>query len=78
MCVFSVKWSLLQIDKIARAPLKSEGKDYAHGTGHGVGYFLNVHEGPQSISKHNSILLDILKDNNDSCVQNDRWWLKKK
>ena len=47
-----------QIDKIARTPLKSEGKDYAHGTGHGVGYFLNVHEGPQSISKHNNIKLE--------------------
>jgi len=31
--------------------------DYAHGTGHGVGYFLNVHEGPQSISKKNNIRL---------------------
>ena len=31
--------------------------DYAHGTGHGVGYFLNVHEGPQSISKVNKIRL---------------------
>ena len=31
--------------------------DYAHGTGHGVGFFLNVHEGPQSISKYNSIKL---------------------
>ena len=29
--------------------------DYAHGTGHGVGYFLNVHEGPQGISKYNTI-----------------------
>ena len=29
--------------------------DYAHGTGHGVGYFLNVHEGPQGISKNNKI-----------------------
>ena len=29
--------------------------DYSHGTGHGVGFFLNVHEGPQSISKYNSI-----------------------
>ncbi len=29
--------------------------DYAHGTGHGVGFFLNVHEGPQSISKLNKV-----------------------
>lgn len=40
-----------QLDSIARAPLWSQGKDYDHGTGHGVGSFLSVHEGPCSISK---------------------------
>jgi Xaa-Pro aminopeptidase len=39
------------LDAIARAPLWQHGLDYGHGTGHGVGYFMNVHEGPQSISK---------------------------
>ncbi len=39
------------LDALARAPLWAEGLDYGHGTGHGVGYFLNVHEGPQTISK---------------------------
>ena len=39
------------LDAIARAPLWEQRLDYGHGTGHGVGYFLNVHEGPQSISK---------------------------
>jgi Xaa-Pro aminopeptidase len=39
------------LDAMARAPLWAEGIDFGHGTGHGVGYFLNVHEGPQSISK---------------------------
>src|SRR5437762_6294403 len=39
------------LDAIARAALWEQGLDYGHGTGHGVGYFLNVHEGPQSISK---------------------------
>jgi Xaa-Pro aminopeptidase len=38
------------LDALARAPIWAAGIDYAHGTGHGVGYFLNVHEGPQSIS----------------------------
>jgi Xaa-Pro aminopeptidase len=38
------------LDAIARAPMWAEGINYGHGTGHGVGYFLNVHEGPQSIS----------------------------
>ena len=44
----SVKSPML--DAIARAPIWAAGIDYGHGTGHGVGYFLNVHEGPQVIS----------------------------
>jgi Xaa-Pro aminopeptidase len=44
-----------KIDKRARQYLKKSNLDYAHGTGHGVGFFLNVHEGPQSISKINKI-----------------------
>jgi Xaa-Pro aminopeptidase len=39
------------LDALARAPMWQEGLEFGHGTGHGVGYFLNVHEGPQSISK---------------------------
>ncbi len=45
------------IDKIARKSLNSVGLDYRHGTGHGVGAFLNVHEGPQGISKNNFVKL---------------------
>ena len=45
----------LKIDKRARKYLKESKLDYAHGTGHGVGFFLNVHEGPQSISKLNKV-----------------------
>ncbi|MGF7192014.1 aminopeptidase P family protein [Robbsia andropogonis] len=40
------------LDAIARAPMWAEGIDFGHGTGHGVGYFLNVHEGPQVISHY--------------------------
>jgi len=40
-----------QLDVLARMALWSETKDYQHGTGHGVGHFLNVHEGPQNIRK---------------------------
>jgi len=40
-----------QLDVLARKPLWDLGIDYGHGTGHGVGFMLNVHEGPQSISK---------------------------
>ncbi len=45
------------IDNKARQFLKQIGLNYSHGTGHGVGYFLNVHEGPQAISKNNKIKL---------------------
>ncbi len=44
-----------QIDEVARKPLKEINLDYGHGTGHGVGYFLNVHEGPHAISKNNKV-----------------------
>ena len=44
-----------KIDARARKFLNKSNLDYAHGTGHGVGFFLNVHEGPQSITKINSI-----------------------
>ena len=44
-----------EIDKRARFFLKKINLDYGHGTGHGVGYFLNVHEGPQAISKYNNV-----------------------
>ena len=43
------------LDPLARKYLIKSGLDYKHGTGHGVGYYLNVHEGPQAISKFNTI-----------------------
>ena len=46
-----------EIDRNARKHLKKIKLDYPHGTGHGVGYFLNVHEGPQSFSKKNKVNL---------------------
>ena len=45
------------IDRDARKFLKKTKLDYPHGTGHGVGYFLNVHEGPQALSKNNNVKL---------------------
>ena len=42
------------IDVLARRSLKMSGLDYNHGTGHGVGFFSNVHEGPQAISRYNT------------------------
>ena len=44
-----------KIDKRARKFLRESNLDYAHGTGHGVGFFLNVHEGPQSLTKINKV-----------------------
>lgn len=53
---FKLKKSTLgkHIDKVARVPLLKLGYNYSHGTGHGVGYFLNVHEGPQGLSPFNN------------------------
>ena len=51
-----------ELDLIARKPLWDVGLDYNHGTGHGVGYFLNVHEGP------NSFRWKILDGKTDSAV----------
>lgn len=43
-----------QLDVLARMHLWRDGKDYGHGTGHGVGFFLNVHEGPQGIASQSN------------------------
>lgn len=50
MAVFPEGTSGMQLDVLARMPLWKDGKTYLHGTGHGVGHFLNVHEGPQRIT----------------------------
>ncbi|CAH0998772.1 hypothetical protein LEM8419_00116 [Neolewinella maritima] len=47
---FPVGTSGVQLDVLARRPLWQQGLNYGHGTGHGVGFFLNVHEGPAGIS----------------------------
>ncbi len=47
-----------QIDALARQFLLQQGKDYNHGTGHGVGYYLSVHEGPCSLSKKGNVPLE--------------------
>ncbi len=61
-----------KIDKRARKFLKKSNLDYPHGTGHGVGFFLNVHEGPQSISKVNNI-----KIRNGMILSNEPGYYKK-
>jgi Xaa-Pro aminopeptidase len=54
MSVFPYGTKGVQLDAIARKPLWDNRMNYGHGTGHGVGFFLNVHEGPQSISTRNA------------------------
>ncbi len=51
MVTFPVGTKGFQLDVLARKALWDEGRNYGHGTGHGVGFFLNVHEGPQTISQ---------------------------
>jgi Xaa-Pro aminopeptidase len=48
----------IDLDPLARAALWAHGLDYDHGTGHGVGSYLSVHEGPQSISKAGMVALE--------------------
>lgn len=54
---FPVGTTGAQLDAIARAPIWALGLDYAHGTGHGVGSFLSVHEGPARISSVSNVPL---------------------
>ncbi|KJV68999.1 aminopeptidase P family protein [Candidatus Neoehrlichia procyonis] len=55
--VFPVGISGSMLDILARQYLWSAGLDYQHGTGHGVGSFLSVHEGPQAISRGNDVII---------------------
>lgn len=59
------------LDVVARRALWKEGMNYAHGTGHGIGSFLNVHEGPQgfSFSSGGALVPAVLEEN--MCVSNE-------
>ena len=67
-----------QIDSLARAPMWSLGLDYAHGTGHGVGHVLQVHEGPANISKRGTeaLLPGMLLSNEPGCYQAGAWGIR--
>lgn len=68
------------LDELARKPMKDLGYDYKHGTGHGVGYLLSVHEGPQSIrpkAKDDSED-NICKNQNDDSEQSEKKQNKKR
>ncbi|HET8596680.1 MAG TPA: aminopeptidase P family protein [Castellaniella sp.] len=70
------------LDALARAPLWRRGLDYGHGTGHGVGYFLNVHEGPQSISvrgharAHQGMRAGMLTSNEPGLYRDGQWGIR--
>jgi len=67
-----------EIDKRARFFLKKINLDYGHGTGHGVGYFLNVHEGPQAIAKYNNvkILPGMILSNEPGYYENKKFGIR--
>ena len=67
-----------EIDARARKYLKQVGLDYAHGTGHGVGYFLNVHEGPHAISKRNKIIFQkgMIVSNEPGYYENNKFGIR--
>ncbi|MFZ6772648.1 aminopeptidase P family protein [Undibacterium sp. SXout7W] len=69
------------LDSIARAPIWAEGINYGHGTGHGVGYFLNVHEGPQSISgamaePHTAMEVGMITSNEPGIYRPGQWGVR--
>ncbi len=70
------------IDAVARAPLWERLADYGHGTGHGVGYYLNVHEGPQVISyraapaPHTAMQPGMITSNEPGLYRPGRWGIR--
>jgi len=67
-----------EIDVVARKPLNEINLDYPHGTGHGVGYFLNVHEGPHGISRGNQVTLreGMIISNEPGYYQNGKFGIR--
>jgi len=67
-----------QIDALARAPMWAVGLDYAHGTGHGVGHVMQVHEGPANISKRGTVPLEpgMLLSNEPGCYRAGEWGIR--
>ena len=67
-----------QVDALARAPMWSVGLDYAHGTGHGVGHVLQVHEGPANISKRGAVALEtgMLLSNEPGYYRQGEWGIR--
>lgn len=69
----------VQLDAFARLALWKEGKDYHHGTGHGVGSFMNVHEGPQNIRKdmnHQELLPGMVVSNEPGFYKENHYGIR--
>ncbi|WP_427185012.1 aminopeptidase P family protein [Bordetella bronchialis] len=70
------------LDAIARAPIWEGGAEYGHGTGHGVGYFMNVHEGPQVIAHrapatpHTAMEPGMITSNEPGIYRPGRWGVR--
>ncbi|ARP91283.1 Xaa-Pro aminopeptidase [Bordetella genomosp. 9] len=70
------------LDAIARAPIWEGGAEYGHGTGHGVGYFMNVHEGPQVIAyraqatPHTAMEPGMITSNEPGIYRPGRWGVR--
>ncbi|HRK86275.1 MAG TPA: aminopeptidase P family protein [Alcaligenes faecalis] len=82
MLVFPEGIAGQQIDVLARQPLWEHGLDFGHGTGHGVGYFMNVHEGPQSISwrgrigPHSAMRAGMITSNEPGLYRPGQWGIR--
>lgn len=82
MAYYPAGLSSVQIDILARNQLWRHGLDYGHGTGHGVGYFMNVHEGPQTISysapmsPERVLLCGMVTSNEPGLYRTDQWGIR--
>ncbi len=82
ICLSRIKWppglSGKDLDPLARQFLWASGIDYDHGTGHGVGVFSNVHQGPQAISRMNSTVLEpgMILSNEPGCYLKEEFGIR--
>lgn len=80
--VFPVGIASPMLDMIARRPMWAAKLDYGHGTGHGVGYFLNVHEGPQAIAysapitPERTMLAGMITSNEPGIYRENQWGVR--
>ena len=80
--VFPSELPAYALDAFARGPVWQLAADYGHGTGHGVGYFMNVHEGPQSISwratvnPHAKMQAGMITSNEPGLYRPGRWGIR--